>query len=398
MKQLILNSIKTVLFCLLCFSCDRELDFGVDYQYSFDANVINSQNSASISSNIPIKIVLNNIGMSSNIFKLKYTSSGFGDLIIQSSNNAVPINEYFDVTEGELLLNFTSTVVGSQVLNFQAIDLAGNVKTVEIELSFNEPDYQFIQDTDFFNSSGNNAIHDVYIDNEDISNDSYELKYEFISLNFTQEPGTTEIAPTVIIGDNNLVPEVTLQTNQLFSDITNSLITVGSKKKIIIRVVKGGYSQFQMKITVKNSFNIEKTLIINHSGFLPEFNYTNFLTKYKKSTWVPLGGSNVLNVYFSVCISAPSVTGATLQSVKILSRNNTEQNYTVRYSGSMPSGNSYSYSKSFTQQSQADNCFDIVRVLLTYSNGTIYWVDRGTNYDIISPYYYGSGFNLNPCN
>ena len=386
-----------ILILLMFSSCDRELDLGNDFDYNFEVSLVNPYNYASVYNDIPIRLNINNLGLSSNEFQISYVSSNSGSLSFQSSGILIPNNLYTDVLEGEILLNYNSSLLGEQTLTFNCIDSSGLVKTISIDVEFLEPSFDFTQLVSYSTTSSNNALHEVFIENESYSSDTYQMKYEIINMNWVQEPGTTDIEPTVVVGDAVASSLVNLPTDQSYSNITNTLITLTDKKKINIKVSKGGFSQFQMKLTIKSSYGIEKTLIFDHNGVLPFYNFVDFIVKYKRQSWVPLGGSNLTHIYFSICINPPSVSGAALTSVKILTRANTETNYIVRYVGGLPAGNSYSYSLPFVHPNTGSDCFQVIRTILTYSNGTIYWVDKGTNYSSISPPFYGPGFNVNSC-
>ncbi|NJM79005.1 MAG: hypothetical protein HC854_04075 [Flavobacterium sp.] len=393
-----MKNLLTLFIIFLSFSCTRELEFKNDYNFQFEGNLIELNNTASINSDLSIKLKISDLGLSSNAFQINYSSDNSGVMKFESNNEMIPFNTYINVSHNEdIILNYTSDVIGEQILTINCKDLSGTIKTLIFQIEFLEPQFDLYQISNLSSTENNNAIHEVFINNENISNDTYEMKYEILSMNWVQEPATTFTEPTFYVGDNIQSSITTLQSNT-YNNINNSIITLpNNEKKIKIKLANAGYSQFQIKITIKNSFGIEKILSFTHNGTLPNFNIVDFISRYKRQTWVPLGGSNLTYIYFSVCINAPSISGASLQSVKILTRSIDETTFTVRHVGGMPNGNSYSYSKSYVFPNNGSNSFDVIRTILTYSNGNTYWVDKGVNYDVNAPIYYGSGFAVSPC-
>ena len=369
-----------MLVLLLLISCDRELILTNDFNFNFTSNFPNG-NTQFASNNLSINLLIENIGESDNNFKIKYISD-FDGVLSFSTGTVIPMNEYIDVSEGFINLYYNSSIVGSQNISFYCIDASGNEKIIPLSVIFNSPEFDFTQNFNYSSTNSNNCIHEVFIENEDVTSDSYFLKYELINMNWIQDPGILENSPIFYSGLGS--SPIVLPENS-FVDITSSIVNIPSlgKKRINILFAYSGYSQFQMKLTIKNSFGIEKILIFDHNGVFPFYNHVDFLLKYKRG--YSIGSNNYMTYTF--CYNIPSVSGAVLTNFKVLRSLNTENNYIDVYSSSTPPNYNTVTNKGWYvhQYMTYDDPFIVYhkyRIILTYSDGTIHWVDKGINYDL----------------
>ncbi|NJM79004.1 MAG: hypothetical protein HC854_04070 [Flavobacterium sp.] len=361
-----------------------------DYNYNFTLELPNGD-SQFVSNDLEINLKIENTGQSQNNFKIKYISEFNGKLSFQNTNEEIPFNEYINVPAGIINLNYSSEIIGQQNVTFYCIDDSGNERLIATSFNFLSPSFDLTQTSNYSTTNGNNVLHEMFIENENIVNDNYQLKYEILSMNWIQDPAVTQTSPTLISGNlfgNNTVA-IPLNT---YIDITNSLTLINNKSKINLFLSYAGYSQFRIKITVKNSYNIEENLIFEHNGVFPQYNTIDFLLRYKRGYSI---GSNNNYVTYTFCYTLPNVSGATLTNFKIVKALNNTNNYISVYSNSTaPNYNQNTlkgtYSDGFIPQASPFVEYYKYRILLTYSNGAIYWVDKGVNYDVDTQIGFGS--------
>lgn len=379
-----------ILFTFINVSCERELITTTDFRFDLSLNLL-SGNTEFVSNNIKIKLINSNLGESPNTFKIKYISDSAGTLKFEGSSSIIPMNEYIDVPSGDVIFDYTSLIVGQQNVTFYSMDETGNVKDISTSLIFTAPSFDFNQDFNISATSGNNAIHEVFIENEDVVNDTYELKYELLELNWVQDPANNQNAPVFIVGDTS-AGSINLSLNT-FNDITSTLTVVGNRKKINVVVGFAGYSQFKIRLTLKNSLNVEKVIVFDHNGSLPPFNIVDFLSKYKRGFAINSNGANNYIVY-TFCFNIPVVSGSTLTNFKVMRALSTSNSYSEIYSSSVIPNFNGSQGRFSDGISTFDSPFDLYhkyRILLTYSNGSVYWVDEGTNYNLDNQITFGAG-------
>lgn len=271
-----------------------------DFEFTFTGAVPNPD--AEVGNNIPFNLEIENTGLSSNSFQLKYVSSGTGTLTI--GGVVKPANTYFSAPEGLNSGFYNSLDVGLQTITFTCKDINGTEIPIDLDFNFTASPFTLTKIADF--SCKNTLKKDFQFTLSDlIAASTYQVK--FTSINSSKIfLGTTQLSM------GNWLPltldQSTLYTFKYQADSNiNDVLTVE---------IKDSYGQIQTinyNVTVFSKPLLNGNIIYNRST-----NCTTFFLNNYSATCVWSTKCNTSSTIFG---------GATLVQTKIIIKNKNTGNF-----------------------------------------------------------------------
>ena len=271
-----------------------------DYEFTFTGAVPNPD--AEVGNNIPFNLEIENTGLSSNSFQLKYVSSGTGTLTI--GGVVKPANTYFSAPEGLNSGFYNSLDVGLQTITFTCKDINGTEIPIDLDFNFTASPFTLTKIADF--SCKNTLKKDFQFTLSDlIAASTYQVK--FTSINSSKIfLGTTQLSM------GNWLP-LTLDPSTLYTFKYQADSNINDVLTVEIKDSYGQIQSINYNVTVFAKPLLNGNIIFarntpNCSGFLN--------IKNANCSWNTKSN-----------ISHTITGGATLQSTKIIIKNKLTGNF-----------------------------------------------------------------------